>query len=50
MKPFPNIGITCRKEMRLGSNIKKVNCYHVNTTPGGDLIVPDGEVDLDPAS
>ena len=43
-------GITCRKEMRLGSNIKEVNCYHVNTTPGGDLIVPDGEVDLDPAS
>ena len=34
-------GVVCRKEMRVGSNIKVVNCYHNNTTAGGDLIVPD---------
>jgi len=36
-------GVKCRKEMRVGSNIKVVNCYHNNVTAGGDLIVPDNQ-------
>jgi len=43
-------GVNCRKEMRIGSNIKVVNCYHVNTTGDGDLIVPDSNVSPQPAS
>ncbi len=42
-------GITCRREMRVGSNIKVVNCYH-RTTNSGDLIVPDQQSGLVPAS
>ena len=34
------VGIACKKESRIGSNIKQVNCYHRNTTPDGGLIVP----------
>jgi len=33
-------GISCQKEMTVGSNIKTVSCYHEKTA-GGDLIVPD---------
>ena len=36
-------GVVCRKEVRTGTNIKVVNCYHNNTTAGGDLIVPDSQ-------
>ena len=43
-------GVSCRKEARIGSNIKGVNCYHVNTTSNGDLIVPDNSPELQPAS
>lgn len=43
-------GVNCRKEARIGSNIKGVNCYHVNTTNNGDLIVPDSNESLSPAS
>jgi TPR repeat protein len=43
-------GVRCNKEMRPGSNIKVVNCYHRNTTVGGDLIVPDRQDDIYPAS
>jgi len=43
-------GVVCRKEPRVGSNIKVVNCYHNNTTAGGDLIVPDNQEGAYPAS
>ena len=43
-------GVTCRKEARIGSNIKGVNCYHVNTTNNGNLIVPESSEGLYPAS
>lgn len=43
-------GVRCKKQHRVGSNIKEVNCYHDRKTAGDLLIVPD-EVDLSaPAS
>lgn len=44
------VGMTCRKEVRVGSNIKVVNCYYMNTLPNGDFIVPDSDTRLSPAS
>ena len=44
------VGVSCKKEMRVGSNIKVVNCYHRHTTASGDLIVPDSQADGLPAS
>jgi len=33
-------GVKCRKEARIGSNIKVVNCYHSKNN-SGELLVPD---------
>ncbi len=44
------VGVHCKRESRVGSNIKLVNCYHRNTTSGGDLIVPDESEGVLPAS
>lgn len=43
-------GVICKKETRVGSNIKFANCSHRNVTANGDLIVPDAERDPQPAS
>jgi TPR repeat protein len=43
-------GVICKKEGRVGTHIKSVNCYHRRTAAGGGLIVPDYHEDLQPAS
>ncbi|MEJ8569519.1 tetratricopeptide repeat protein [Elongatibacter sediminis] len=43
-------GVYCKKESRVGSNIKRAHCYHRNTTGNGDLIVPDADTGAQPAS
>lgn len=37
--------MTCRKEMRVGSNIKVVNCYHKRLN-GNDIVVPEQQGDF----
>jgi len=43
-------GVDCRKEAMLGTNIKTVNCTHQRITAEGNLVVPDYEAGLYPAS
>lgn len=42
-------GVTCRKEARIGSNIKAVNCYH-SRNKKGDLLVPDAPAESSPST
>lgn len=41
-------GVKCRKEARIGSNIKVVNCYHSRNN-SGELLVPDAPAAANPA-
>jgi len=43
-------GMVCRREARIGSNVKAVNCYYTRTNANGDLIVPDAADPFAPAS
>jgi len=43
-------GVTCKREIRTGTNIKRINCYHHNLTATGELIVPSDQEILSPAS